>query len=241
MKMKKFLLGFMIIFLISLTTILLFAQEQVEVDKRKNTGIAELEVSREKEEKGESIVELTADQVSYDKENDLMVFSGNVVIIQEDATLTADLASFNVGTKIGQISGNVKLVKEDITITGEKLEAFLNDKKYIFENQVELVQEREDSAGEPDNITWKCRRLEIFTGTKNMTATGEVLITKKDYTITALEAIYDDAEDMISLTGGVKIEELANDRKISGEKAVFHIGDDKLDVTGGVRSTMILD
>ena len=100
--MKKFLLGFMIIFLLSLTTILLFAQEQVEVDKRKDTGIAELEVSREKEEKGESIVELTADQVSYDKENDLMVFSGNVVIIQEDATLTADLASFNVGTNIGK-------------------------------------------------------------------------------------------------------------------------------------------
>ena len=151
MKTKKVLLGFMIIFLISLTTMLLFAQEQAEVDKGKDTGIAEPEVSREKEEKGESIVELTSDQVSYDKENDSMVFSGNVVIIQEDATLTADLASFNVGTKIGQISGNVKLVKEDITITGEKLEAFLNDKKYIFENQVELVQERED-RGKSDII-----------------------------------------------------------------------------------------
>jgi lipopolysaccharide assembly outer membrane protein LptD (OstA) len=74
-----------------------------------------------------------------------------------------------------------------------------------------------------------------------MTATGEVKITKKDYTITAQEAIYNDAEDKISLTGQVKIEEVENDRQISGEQAVFYIDDDKLEVTGNVKSRMILD
>jgi lipopolysaccharide assembly outer membrane protein LptD (OstA) len=170
-----------------------------------------------------------------------MVFIGNVVIIQEDTTLTAGQASFNVDTKVGQIIENVQLVKEDITITGETLEAFLNDKRYIFENQVELIQEREDDSGEPDNVNWLCQKLEIYTDTKNMTATGEVKITKKDYTITAQEAIYNDAEDKISLTGQVKIEEVENDRQISGEQAVFYIDDDKLEVTGNVKSRMILD
>jgi len=170
-----------------------------------------------------------------------MVFVGNVVIIQENTTLTANQASFNVDTKIGQISENVKLVQEDITITGEKLEAFLNEKRYIFENQVELIQEREDDQGEPDNMKWQCQRLEIFTDTKNMTATGEVVITKKDYTITAQEAIYNDAEDKISLTGKVKIEEIANNRQISGDKAVFYIGEVKLEVTGNVKSSIVLD
>jgi len=207
----------------------LFAQEQVEMEGQEN------------EQEEESVVELTADQVNYDKENDQMVFVGNVVIIQEDTTLTSAQASFNVDTKVGKITDSVKLVKEDITINGETLEAFLNDKRYIFENQVELIQEREDSAGEPDNVKWLCQKLEIFTDTKNMTATGEVMITKKDYTITAQEAIYNDAEDKISLTGQVKIEEVENDREISGDNAVFYIDDDKLEVTGNVRSRIILD
>lgn len=206
------------------------------------TSIAQEQGQVESEvEEEESTVELTADQVSYDKENDLMVFTGNVVILQEDTTLTAQQASFNVDTKIGQISGNVKLLQDDITITGQELEAYLNDKRYIFEKQVELIQEREDDDGEPDNITWLCQKLEIFTDTKNMTATGEVIIQKKDYTISAQEAVYDDAEDKVSLTGQVRIEEVENNRQINGNEAVFFIGDDRLEVTGNVRSSMILD
>jgi lipopolysaccharide assembly outer membrane protein LptD (OstA) len=223
---KVFILVIFIFLTISFSVI---AQEQEEM------------VVDEGNQEEESVVEMTADQVNYDKENDQMVFIGNVVIIQEDTNLTAGQASFNVDTKVGQIIENVKLIQEDITITGETLEAFLNDKRYIFENQVELIQEREDDAGEPDNVTWVCQKLEIFTDTKNMTATGEVMITKRDYAITAQEAIYNDTEDKISLTGQVKIEEIENDRQISGDNAVFYIDDDKLEVSGNVRSSMILD
>ncbi len=226
---KNFLLQLIFMSIISLITFSAYAQEQPETS-------AQIDELNE-----ESVVELTADQVNYDKENDQMIFIGNVVILQEDTTLTAARASFNVDTKVGQITDNIKLVQEDITITGEALEAFLNDKRYIFENQVQLIQERKDDAGEPDNVTWLCQILEIFTETKNMTATGEVVITKKDYTITAQEAIYNDAEDKISLSGTVKIEEIENDRQISGEQAVFYINDDRLEVTGNVRSSMILD
>ncbi|KQC10571.1 MAG: hypothetical protein APR54_11875 [Candidatus Cloacimonas sp. SDB] len=218
-----------LITMIMISPISLFAQEQVQMTDQEDNG------------EEESTVELTADQVNYDKENDQMIFVGNVVIVQEDTTLTAGQASFNVDTKVGQIIENVKLVEEDVTITGETLEAFLNDKRYIFENQVELIQEREDDSGESDNVNWLCQKLEIFTDTKNMTATGEVNITKKDYTITAQEAIYNDAEDKISLSGNVKIEEVENDRQISGDQAIFYINDDKLEVTGNVRSSMVLD
>jgi len=226
---KIFIMVISIFIIIAIINFPLFAQEQVEMVEQKD------------EQEEESVVELTADQVNYDKENDQMVFIGNVVIIQEDTTLTAALASFNVDTKVGQITDSVKLVKEDITINGETLEAFLNDKRYIFENQVELIQEREDSTGEPDDVKWLCQKLEIFTDTKNMTATGEVKITKKDYTIIAKEAVYNDAEDKISLTGQVTIEEVDNDRQISGDQAVFYIDNDKLEVTGNVKSRMILD
>jgi lipopolysaccharide assembly outer membrane protein LptD (OstA) len=170
-----------------------------------------------------------------------MIFVGNVVITQEDIVLTAQGADFDVDKKIGQISGDIKLVQTDITITGETLEAYLNDKRYIFQEMVKLIQERKDKEEKEDNIIWNCKKLEIFTDTKNLTATGEVKILKKDYTITAEEAVYNDKEQKIDLTGKVKIEEQDNKRWISGDKAVFYIETERLEVQGNVQSGIKLD
>ncbi len=194
----------------------------------------------EKEETEESVVNIGADNVIYDKGTDKMIFEGNVVITQEDITLTAQEADFDVDKKIGQIKGDIKLVQSDITITGENLEAYLNDKRYIFQEKVILIQERKDKEEKEDNITWNCNNLEIFTDTQDLTATGEVKILKKDYTITAEKAIYNDKEQIITLTGKVRIEEEAG-RWITGDKAVFYIDSERLEVEGNVRSGIKLD
>ncbi len=192
------------------------------------------------EEKKESVVNIQADNVIYDKSTDKMVFGGNVIITQEDITLTAQEADFDVDKKIGQIKGDIKLVQSDITITGETLEAFLNDKRYIFQGKVILVQERKDEEDKEDNITWNCNNLEIFTDTQDLTATGEVKILKKDYTITAENAVYNDKEQKITLVGKVRIEEESG-RWITGDKAVFYIDSERLEVEGNVRSGIKLD
>jgi len=192
------------------------------------------------EEKKESEVNIQADLVTYDKSTDKMVFEGNVIIIQEDITLTAQGADFDVDKKIGQIKGDIKLVQSDITITGETLEAFLNDKKYIFQEKIILVQERKDKEDKEDNITWNCNNLEIFTDTQDLTAAGEVKIFKKDYTITAGVAVYNDKDQKITLTGKVRIDEEGG-RWITGEKAVFYIDSERLEVEGNVRSGIKLD
>jgi len=194
----------------------------------------------ETEEKEESEVNLTADNVTYDKNIDKMLFTGNVIITQEDIILTAQEADFDVDKKIGNIKGEIKLVQSDITITGETLEAFLNDKRYIFQEKVILVQERKDEEEKEDNITWNCNNLEIFTDTQDLTATGEVKILKKDYTITAEKAVYNDKEQKITLTGKVRIEEEAG-RWITGDKAVFYIDSERLEAEGNVRSGIKLD
>lgn len=194
----------------------------------------------EKKETEESVVNIEADNVIYDKSADKMTFEGNVIITQEDITLTAQEADFDVDKKIGQIKGDIKLVQSDITITGETLEAFLNDKRYIFQEKVILIQERKDKEEKEDNIIWNCNNLEIFTDTQDLTATGEVKILKKDYTITAEKAVYSDAEQIITLTGRVRIEEEAG-RWITGDKAVFFIDSERLEVEGNVRSGIKLD
>ena len=192
------------------------------------------------EEKKESVVNILADNVTYDKSIDKMIFEGNVIITQEDITLTAQEADFDVDKKIGQIKGDIKLVQSDITITGETLEAFLNDKRYIFQEKVILIQERKDKEDKEDNIIWNCNNLEIFTDTQDLTATGEVKILKKDYTITAEKAIYNDKEQKITLTGKIRIEEEGG-RWITGDKAVFYIDSERLEVEGNVRSGIKLD
>ena len=194
----------------------------------------------EKKETEESVVNIQADNVTYDKSTDKMIFEGNVIITQEDITLTAQEADFDVDKKIGQIKSDIKLVQNDITITGENLEAYLNDKRYIFQEKVILVQERKDKEEKEDNITWNCNNLEIFTDTQDLTATGEVKILKKDYIITAEKAIYNDKEQKITLTGKVRIEEEAG-RWITGDKAVFYIDSERLEAEGNVRSGIKLD
>lgn len=195
----------------------------------------------EKKETEESVVNIQADNVIYDKSTDKMIFEGNVIITQEDITLTAQEADFDVDKKIGQIKGDIKLVQSDITITGETLEAFLNDKRYIFQEKVILIQERKDKEDKEDNIIWNCNNLEIFTDTQDLTATGEVKILKKDYIITAEKAIYNDKEQKIDLIGKVRIEEKEDGRWITGEKAVFFIDSERLEVEGNVRSGIKLD
>ena len=215
---NRFLLTSVILFLIILLSFCAFAQE----------------------EKKETVVNISADNVIYDKSTDKMVFEGNVIITQEDITLTAQEADFDVDKKIGDIKGNIKLVQNDITITGETLKAFLNDKKYIFQEKVILVQERKDKEEKEDNITWNCNNLEIFTDTQDLTATGEVKILKKDYIITAEGAVYNDKEQKITLTTKVRIEEESG-RWITGDKAVFYIDSERLEVEGNVRSGIKLD
>jgi len=195
----------------------------------------------EEKETEESEVNITANNVTYDKSKDKMIFVGNVVITQEDVILTAQQTDFDVDKKIGQIKGDIKLVQNDITITGETLEAFLNDKKYIFQDKVNLIQERKDEEEKEDNIIWDCQRLEIFTDTQNLTATGEVKILKKDYTITAEKAIYNDKEQKIDLSGKVRIVEKEGKRWISGDKALFYIDSERLEVEGNVQSGIELD
>lgn len=219
---SRFLLTFVILFLIIFLSFSASAQE-------------------EKKETEESVVNIQADNVIYDKSTDKMLFEGNVIITQEDITLTAQEADFDVDKKIGQIKGDIKLVQSDITITGETLEAFLNDKRYIFQEKVILVQQRKDKEEKEDNLTWNCNKLEIFTDTQDLTATGEVKILKKDYTITAEKAIYNDKEQKIDLIGKVRIEEKEGGRWITGDKAIFYIETERLEVEGNVRSGIKLD
>jgi len=224
-KMIYFIKIFTILFSLSLIIFLSFCASAQE----------------EKKEPEESVVNIEANNVTYDKSTDKMIFEGNVVIIQEDIILTAQKADFDVDKKIGNIKGNIKLVQSDITITGETLEAFLNDKKYIFQEKVILIQERKDEEEKEDNITWNCSKLEILTDTRDLTATGEVKIFKKDYIITAERAIYNDKEQKIDLIGKVRIEEKEGGRWISGDKAIFYIETERLEVEGNVQSGIKLD
>lgn len=195
----------------------------------------------EEKETKEAVVNIQADNVIYDKSTDKMIFKGNVVITQEDIILTAQEADFDVDKKVGNIQGAIKLVQTDITITGENLEAYLNDKRYIFQEKVKLIQERKDKEEKEDNILWDCNKLEIYTDTRDLTAKGEVKILKKDYTITAEEAVYNDQEQKINLIGKVRIEEKEGGRWISGDKAVFYIETERLEVEGNVQSGFKLD
>lgn len=58
--------------------------------------------------------ELSADTVTYDMKNDIMIAKGNVVMITTDGKATGDYAEYHNKNKSGKITGNVVADKGDI-------------------------------------------------------------------------------------------------------------------------------
>ncbi len=76
---------------------------------------------------GNQQIEMSADTIEYDAVRGVMVASGNVKIIRENASLTGAQAEYNAKTRETYIHGGVKIVKEDATLTAAEVRAYENN------------------------------------------------------------------------------------------------------------------
>ncbi|MEK6759154.1 MAG: LPS assembly protein LptD [Deltaproteobacteria bacterium] len=82
--------------------------------------------------KSEAPVDVTADNISYDKALNTYLATGNVVIVQETTTLMADFAMLNMEAGVATAAGNVRVLDEGgNTLFGETLEMNLRDKTAV--------------------------------------------------------------------------------------------------------------
>lgn len=161
-------------------------------------------------------VNFQGDHIMWQKEDDQSVFTltGNVVVTYKDMTLTADKAVCNKKTNIVVADGNIKIVDSEHVITGEKATAYLNERRSVIEGNVKLVaRPKEDAAGNQNTVKSKlkkpatitCDTLDYLYRKKIATAEGNLKIVQAGRTLFGKKGVYDVNQEMITLTGGVKV------------------------------------
>jgi LPS-assembly protein len=112
---------------------------------------------------------LTADEISYDDQQQVYIANGNVSISKQDRALTADFVRFNHKALTAMARGNVMLMAgEGDVLTGERLEIDLNNETgtlyggrvFLKENHFYITGEEIRKLG-PE--TYQARRAQITT------------------------------------------------------------------------------
>jgi len=143
----------------------------------------------------------------------LIVFFETVSITYPDSSIMEELKHSGQQTK-------------PIDITSSKLEANLKSHIVIFTGNVIAKQ---------GDVVLYCDNLTAYYDSKNkditkIIATGDVKITRKDMIATGNEAVFDNIDKLLTLTGSPRVWEGKN--MIEGTKIVLYIGTDKIFVEG---------
>lgn len=167
--------------------------------------------------KGKDVVNIDGDKWKWHGGDDKSAYTitGHVVVRHGDTTVTADKAEYDEKSKVVVVDTNVKIVDGENVITGDKATTFLNDRKNVIEGHVRLVgtPKKSSSAKDPatpsakmrEPTTITCDKLEYLYRKKIATVEGNLKITQKDRVLVGSRGVYDVNQELVTLTGGVKV------------------------------------
>ena len=181
-------------------------------------------------------VYINADQLEYKDETTIL--SGNLVIRKNKTTIKAQKGElFREENKLS-LENEIDVDYEDGVVQAQNLTAFLENEKYIFENQVVLNYNLEDNE---NNMNLESGYLEIFGDNKSFNAKENVFIKYEGKNFKGDNAEYNGEEEIMYLTGNVMIEE--GEDWVKSDRAKFFLGSDEQGYTaeGNVEIKMILD
>ncbi len=90
---------------------------------------------------------ITADELTYDEENGLVIARGNVEIAQSDRVLLADEVTYNINEDIVTAEGNITLVEPSgdtvfadfVQLTGDLKEGFIRDIRVLMADKTRVA------------------------------------------------------------------------------------------------------
>ncbi|WP_193370840.1 LPS-assembly protein LptD [Pelagibius marinus] len=90
---------------------------------------------------------ITADELTYDEENGLVIASGNVEIAQSDRVLLADEVTYNINEDLVTAEGNITLVEPSgdtvfadyVELTGDLKEGFIRDIRILMADKTRIA------------------------------------------------------------------------------------------------------
>ncbi len=142
---------------------------------------------------------LRSDRATQYLAADEILFTGNVLIVEDGDSLTADQVRYDTAEKVGRATGNVRLADGEVVVRGPAGEYFANEKRATFLEGVTLI----DSAS-----TLESRQGEYFTDEKRAEFYGDVRLTGERTVLDADSVTYLRADDVSIARGRVAVERL---------------------------------
>lgn len=209
-------------------------------------------------------VRLLCDAADYDEATNSLTASGNLKVLGKEATITGDLLAADFDRELMTVTGNVQIVAQKKAdsqrVKDESASTMSVSRDKGPRKEIALVPDGRNapqpSADTNDraNVPGKgrplpageakyrrtvitCERVEYYYAEdeKRMVATPRIKAVQDDRTVYANEAVYQDLERLITLTGDVRIRSKDGD-EMHCEKAVIHVDEEwvKADKVSGV-------
>jgi|GEM_PF-5930245 lipopolysaccharide assembly outer membrane protein LptD (OstA) len=158
--------------------------------------------------------------------------SGGVRFVSEDTILTTDAAGYNEKTGIASSPGKVQIEDTFNNITGNTGTAYYKTRDAKFRGNVVIIAKpRPENLSAPEGSARKqfdspatitCESVDYNWGTRIAELTGNLKIVQKDRTVTALTAVYDGKNEIVTLQGNVVYKD-SKGQNFTAQKVVMNI------------------
>lgn len=190
------------------------------------TGViaAESEGAVEGEVVGQDSMIIKFDYVK--NKDDVIQIKDGIEIIKGDITINAERGDYYKKEDKAELAGDILLEHENGQIESTEMTGWLKNDKYIFNNNVKLLQRLDDGE-----FNLESTNLEMDAEDKSFTAKKEVVIDYNQRILKSDTAVYNDKEQTLTLSDNVLIEE--NNDWIKGSRAVFNLETEEFTVDKG--------
>lgn len=168
--------------------------------------------------------------------------TGYVEILRGETTLEAREVSYRQKDQQAILRRNVKAYQPDVDLTADTLTAVFGDNIYIAEGHVHLVQYNTEDQGQRagEKLNLNAQRVTIDNNKDTVHAQGQVYVEESSRKIWADTMDYSQTEDLMVLTGSVRIE-TEDGNKLTGNRIVIDMAVDEATVFGPVEAEFIID
>ncbi len=183
--------------------------------------------AEEASEEDDDVVRLEyAKELAYNATQEVYYLSGDVVFSHQDIKLYCDEAWYNEADDTARATGHLKIVGPESTITGDLATTdfdaeittvvgnvtVITQKKQDENSEVEESPEEEEKPSKFEEYREKkttitCPKIvyEYADDVKRVTFPGPVKAVQEDKTAWADKAVYEEIEDIVTLTGNVRV------------------------------------
>lgn len=173
---------------------------------------------------------ITSDKGEYWTKTKVGVFSGNVVILQKEKKATSETATLDdpKGLMVLEGKAHVEQIKGNWLVNEGIVQEDPND------TEQKLALRR--------TATVDGKRIELYTKTNDMIATGDVVVEQKKQLSKSQKAVYRDKDQLLTLTDDVRFERPEKDW-MTADRAVYDLNREQFQAFGDkqqITSSMIV-